>query len=74
MIIPNKIISLEQSVLGKSRYILSALSSEPVNVSSIFNDVKIHFDDVNEFVLALDVLFSLDQISLTKTNEAYKNA
>ncbi len=74
MIIPNKIVTLEQSILGKSRYILDVLSGEPINVHSLFNSLKDHFDDVNEFVLALDVLFSLNYIGLTKANEVFKNA
>lgn len=74
MIIPNKIVSLEQSILGKSRYILGALSDEPVKVNSLFSGVKNHFANVNEFVLALDVLFSLDHIGRTKTDEVYRNA
>lgn len=74
MIIPNKIVSFEHSILGKSRYILSALNREPSNLQKIFTDVRIHFEDINEFVLALDVLFSLDYISLTEANEVYRNA
>lgn len=74
MIVPNKIVSLEASILGKSCYILRGLSTEPSSLVSVFETVKEHFTDINEFVLALDVLFSLDKITLTTTNEVYKNA
>jgi hypothetical protein len=74
MIIPNKIISLEQSILGKSRYILGRLSLDPVNVHELFSYVKDKFADVNEFVLALDVLFSLNLVEITEKYEVYKNA
>lgn len=74
MIVPNKIVSLEESILGKSCYILRELSTKPSSLVSLFETVKEYFTDINEFVLALDVLFSLDKITLTTTNEVYKNA
>lgn len=74
MIIPNKIVSLEQSILGKSRYILSSVSNKPINVHMLYSKIKDKFTDINEFVLALDVLFSLDFIDVTEVYEVYKNA
>ena len=63
MITPNKIISLDDSILGK----MSILILEDVEEISIGDliDMKLRkFSDIGEFILALDVLFALGRLDI----------
>jgi len=63
MITPNKIISLDDSILGKMR-ILILEDVEEISISDLI-DMKLRkFSDIGEFVLALDVLFALGRLDI----------
>jgi len=57
MILPNKLISFQDCILAKTVYILEKIGNS--NVSII---VETHFEDLNEYMLALDVLYVLGKI------------
>lgn len=62
MILPNKLIPFKDCILQKTIYILNALNKNDFPVSELFIQVKNSFEDVAEFIIALDVLFVLDRI------------
>ena len=62
MILPNKLVSFKECILSKTICILNALNTSDSPVSELFLQVKDSFEDVAEFIIALDVLFVLDCI------------
>jgi hypothetical protein len=63
MIVPNKFISLDQSLIAKLPILLSVLKDTKL-VLEIYETSEHRFEDVGEFLLALDVLFVLGRIKL----------
>lgn len=63
MIYPNKHLRFEESILFKSLAILEA-SDESVGIHDLFGMTKNKFDNPDEFVYALDVLFILGMIEI----------
>lgn len=64
MILPNKLIPFNKSVLAKVVYILKALEAGEKSCVDMFANVRPHFEDVNEYILALDVLYVLEKITV----------
>ncbi len=62
MIFPNKVIEFQNSALSKTIYILDELSNESLGVLELYNKVKRNFEDLNQFILTLEVLNVLKKI------------
>ncbi len=62
MIVPNKAISYEESLLSKLPRILELLTIQGVSVSDLFQKLRKDFDNVNQFLLAMDTLYILNKI------------
>lgn len=62
MILPNKLIPFKESVLAKLAYVLNVLILNNESVESLFEKTSQHFEDVNQYILVLDVLFALEKI------------
>lgn len=62
MILPNKLISFQDCILAKTVYILEKISDSDFSVIGLYEQVKTHFEDLNEYMLALDVLYVLGKI------------
>ena len=63
MITPNKMISLDGSILGKISHLILE-DVEQISIGDLL-DMKLRkFSDIGEFVLALDVLFALGRIDI----------
>ena len=62
MILPNKLISFQECILAKTVYILDNISDSDFSVIELYGKVEKHFEDINEYMLALDVLYALDKI------------
>ena len=54
MIFPDKLVSFQDSIIAKSVYILKELQNNELVVSDLFIATKEYFEDVSEFLLALD--------------------
>jgi hypothetical protein len=63
MIVPNKVISFSDSIIGKMPIILKCLSKEEMTVKELFFTTQDYFE-IDEFIYALDVLFLLDAIKV----------
>lgn len=63
MIVPNKAIPYSASILSKLPAIL-----DQVNVSitpgELYHELHSNFDDLNQFLLALDTLYVLEKIAI----------
>lgn len=62
MILPNKLISFQDCILAKTVYILEKISDSNFSVIGLYEQVETHFEDLNEYMLALDVLYVLGKI------------
>jgi hypothetical protein len=62
MILPNKLISFQDCILAKTVYILEKISDSDFSVIELYEQVETHFEDLNEYMLALDVLYVLGKI------------
>lgn len=63
MIVPNKIISIDESVVFKSAKLLSKLD-DTNDVLDLYSKNKKLFLDIPEYIEVLDVLFVLKKIDL----------
>lgn len=66
MILPNKIISLEDSCLPKAAKLLEVIEGND-SVQAIYHRHKKAFSDISEFIDALDLLFVLEKIQVNLT-------
>lgn len=64
MIVPNKVISFSDSVIGKMPIILENISEKEMTIKELFFITQNHFDEIDEFVYSLDVLYILDAIKV----------
>lgn len=63
MIVPNKFTSLDQSLISKLPMLLAGLETDR-SVFQLYESNQDGFEDVCEFLLALDVLYVLGRIDL----------
>lgn len=70
MILPNKLISFQDCILSKTVYILEEISDSDFSVIRLYEQVEIHFEDINEYMLALDVLYVLGKIKYNEELQA----
>lgn len=64
MIFPDKIVTVQNSIIAKSIYIIRILQKKELKVSILFDETKDYFEDISEFLLALDTLYLLDKIEI----------
>ena len=57
MILPNKLIKFEDSILAKTVFILDEISKNNQGVSELFCLVKEHFNDVNQIIYVFLTIF-----------------
>ena len=69
MIYPNKHIRFEESIIFKMISILELENHFPIDIKKLYSLTKAKFNDIDEFIVALDVLFVLDKIEIDFENE-----
>ncbi|WP_330607336.1 ABC-three component system middle component 7 [Anaerotignum lactatifermentans] len=74
MIFPDKLVSFQDSIIAKSVYILKELQNNELVVSDLFIATKEYFEDVSEFLLALDTLYLLGKINLNDKSQVIQYA
>ena len=74
MIVPDKLVSFQDSIIAKSVYILKELQNNELVVSDLFIATKEYFEDVSEFLLALDTLYLLGKINLNDKSQVIQYA
>jgi hypothetical protein len=71
MIVPNKVIKFEDSIIGKIQFILKEMNDGKIDIKKIYyNNIK-NFEDINDFIIALDVLYILDVIKYNEEEGEY---
>lgn len=73
-VLPNKVTSLKESVLGKSLNILKILHQNgSMDIVELFNKVRRYFDSLDEFIEAVILLFVLEKVKLKGNTLTYVN-
>lgn len=72
MIYPNKHIRFEESIIYKMIYILNAQEYSEMTISELFTKTISKFQNADEFIYSLDVLYILDEIQIDFENEIIK--
>lgn len=72
MLVPNKTIPLEQSLLYKSTRILSKLT-DSMSISDLYKKEKRNFENSSDFIKTLDLLFVLKKIDINSDGEVVVN-
>lgn len=62
MLVPNKVIRFNESILGKMTFILEELSKGQMTIEELYSSTHDYFEEVDEFIISLDVLYLLDSI------------
>jgi len=69
MIYPNKNIRFEESIIYKMISILEQREKSIINIHELYNETKSSFENTDEFIISLDVLYALDMINVDFENE-----
>lgn len=64
MIVPNKVIRFSESIIGKMPIILEFISKQDMTIKELLLATQDYFDEIDEFIFSLDVLFLLDSINV----------
>ncbi|MDR6158631.1 hypothetical protein QF023_002147 [Chryseobacterium sp. SLBN-27] len=64
MIYPNKQIKVEDSIIYKMTYLLEDEGIKIIGISELYHKVKKKFDNIDEFIYSLDVLYILNIIEV----------
>ncbi len=67
MRLPSKVTSYNVSIISKFSIILEPLSYSSKSPRQLYEEQKQKFEDVNEYIEALDVLFSLGRVKYDDT-------
>lgn len=66
MILPNKLVSFQNSLLPKTVLIIDELSAKPLSVNELYEKLRKKFEDLDQFILTLDVLYLLEKVRYNK--------
>lgn len=64
MLVPNKVISFSESIIGKMTIILDYIIKNEMTLQDLYFATQDHFEEIDEFIYSLDVLFLLDAINV----------
>jgi hypothetical protein len=64
MIVPNKVIRFSESIIGKMPIILEFISKQDMTIKELLFATQDYFEEIDEFIYSLDVLFLLDAINV----------
>jgi len=66
MIVPNKITRFNESIIGKMVFILKVLQERdnPIELEILYRETQEYFEEIDEFIVSLDVLYILNTIEV----------
>lgn len=64
MIVPNKVIRFNESIIGKMIAVLRELSIVDMTIEELYRSTEEHFEEIDEFIVSLDVLYILEAIQV----------
>lgn len=73
MRLPSKITSYKDSLLNKFPLLMKNIEKGGISIHELYEITKKYFDDVEQFIDALDYLYALNKIELDKESEKIIN-
>lgn len=64
MIFPNKVVRYENSIFPKLALVLEKIQYQDMRPIELYNKLRTNFEDINQFIVVLNVLFVLGKIKL----------
>jgi hypothetical protein len=64
LIVPNKVISFNETILSKLPSILKVINNNRVDVKTLYKKTENLYECTNDFLLSMDTLFILNKIEL----------
>lgn len=64
MIYPNKHIRFEESIIYKMLFLLEQQEYDEISISELFTNTISKFQNIDEFIYSLDVLYILNEIEI----------
>jgi hypothetical protein len=68
MKLPNKVITYNEGIISKFPIILNMLDLNSYSIFDLYNKLKKHIEDINEFLDILDCLYALGRINFDNEN------
>jgi hypothetical protein len=72
MIIPNKITPYKRSILSRLPLLLEALLDQDKSPARLWEELQNQFEDINEFILTIDVAFVLQTVDYLKDKQVIR--
>ena len=72
MKLPSKIINYDESIIGKFSFILDEISNKEINIYELFDKLKKKFNNAEEYLVTLEVLYLLNKIEILEDSEVIK--
>lgn len=72
MIIPNKVTTYKKSIISRVPLLLDVLNRSDKSPAKLWEETQSKFEDINEFILAIDVAFVLGAIEYVKEKQVIK--
>lgn len=69
MIYPNKTIKVEDSIIYKTTFLLDHKNEKEQSIFQLWMKVKNEYDNIDEYIYALDILYALDMIDINWNKE-----
>ena len=72
MIVPDKITPFRKSIIYKLPVIIEILRKGEMKPEELWISVQNHFDDINEYILSLEVAYILGVVELDNKSEVLR--
>ncbi|WP_373865448.1 ABC-three component system middle component 7 [Sporolactobacillus inulinus] len=73
MRLPSKVTSYKESSLSKFPVILETINKNSMSPYELYEDLKKHFDNIEDFIETLDYLYALNKIFFETENGRITN-
>lgn len=73
MRLPSKVTSFKESSLSKFPILIDKINENDVSPYYLYEETKKHFENVEDFIDALDYLYALNKISFSNENGRITN-
>jgi len=69
MLVPNKVCNFNSSIISKLPVLLEEIKKKKYNLNDLYEKFRQQFDDISEFIYAIDSLYILDMIEVLEEGE-----
>lgn len=69
MIIPSKVTPYKKSIISRVPLLLDSLKYSDKTPAKLWEEIQNHFEDISEFILAIDIAFVLGSLEYEKEKQ-----